>query len=275
LSCLNWGCNAVFVKVDNGPKVCQYHPGVWQFGSYHAYWPEAWSCCEGKWSDPGCTVGPHMGIKLNKRLFLCVNHGDINPKTHHPDSACGSYFTLSDQDSCKFHPGYVKHYAWTCCSSGKEIVDGCQQGKHVTASWPDEKAKLYFYPKPLDNPGLGESIKNYSVSQLVANCDFFKPIKPYDNPVTKLELLNLKRKKEKDEPRYCLRWTCEKIYKGPENHNRACLCHPGKWDHGSTGTKLLNFIKEVSDPKSTEKNTILWHPHWTCCRGSWDSPGIN
>lgn len=153
------------------------------------------------------------------------------------------------------------------------MYEGCQKGKHLTASWPDDLAKLYFYPKALDNPGLAENQKNYSVAYLITRCDFFKPIKPYDNPVTKLQLLKLKREKEKDEPRYCLRWTCDKIYKNTENFSRACLCHPGKWDHGSTGTKLVDFVREHTDAKSLEKSTILWKPHWTCCRGSWESPG--
>lgn len=218
-------------------------------------------------------TGPHKGERLSKRLFLCVNHGDINAKTSHPDSACGAYYSLSDVDSCMVHPGFIRNSSWTCCNSGKEITEGCFKGKHATAAWPDELSKLYFYPKPLENPGLGDSAKIQSTGQLVAKCDFFKAIKPYDNPATKLELLKLKREKEKDEPRYCLRWTCEKIYKLAENYSHVCLNHPGKWDHGSTGTKLVDFIKEHSDPKSLDRTTILWEPHWTCCRKGWDSPG--
>ena len=33
--CLNWGCGQTFVQVNDGPRACRYHPGVWQFGSYH------------------------------------------------------------------------------------------------------------------------------------------------------------------------------------------------------------------------------------------------
>jgi hypothetical protein len=85
----------------------------------------------------------------------------------------------------------------------------------------------------------------------------------------------MKREKDKDEPRYCLRWTCEKTYTDNRNHDKSCLFHPGKWDHGSTGTKMVKFVDEFGrDPKSIEKQTILWKPHWTCCRRSWIEPGI-
>lgn len=113
-----------------------------------------------------------------------------------------------------------------------------------------------------------------SVGQLIAKCGFFKAIKQYDNPITKMEILKIKREKEKDLPRYCLRWACEKTYIETENTERSCLCHPGKWDHGSTGTKMAQFVSEFNvDPKSLEKTTILWKPHWTCCRGGWESRG--
>jgi hypothetical protein len=278
LSCINSGCTCIYVKKDNGPKVCSYHPGVWQFGSYHAYWPEAWTCCEKGWGDPGCVTGPHKGVRLDRRLFLCVNHGEANPITGHPDSACGCFFSNSDQDTnCLFHSGYIKNGYWSCCSANYETIEGCFQTKHANAEWPDEKAKLNFYPKPLSNPGQQnvDNKKSNSVGDLIAKCDFFKSIKPYDNPITKLELLKSKRDKEKDEPRFCVRWACEKVFKSQDNHKRACQCHPGKWDHGSTGTKMEEYMKEVNaDPKSIEKTTILWRPHWTCCRGDWNTAGI-
>lgn len=269
--CQNWGCGTVFVQVENGPHKCAFHPGVWQFGSYHGYWPEAWSCCERGWTDPGCTKGPHKGVRMDKRLMLCLNHGEPNPSTSHPDSACGVYFTAKEAEGCKYHPGALNRGVYSCC--GSESPEGCVDDTHSTADWPDEKAKLYFYPKPLINPGLDK--KKISVGQQVSRCDYFKAIKPYDNPITKMELLKMKREKEKDEPKYCLRWACEKVFKETENHEKACLCHPGKWDHGSTGTKMAEFVRElgVYDPKSLDKQTILWRPHWTCCRGDWEAPG--
>jgi len=32
---MNFGCGATFTQSENHPKVCCYHPGVWQFGSYN------------------------------------------------------------------------------------------------------------------------------------------------------------------------------------------------------------------------------------------------
>lgn len=252
---------------------------MWQFGSYNGYWPEAWSCCERAWNEPGCTRGRHNGVRVDKRQHLCLQHGEPNPLNNHPDSACGKYFTIKEDDGCKYHPGYTKDGSWTCCGADKQIKDGCNEGKHVTIPWPDEKAKLNFYPKSYNNPGLKysqnkSSITKVDLATLILTCDYFKEIKPYDNPITKLELLKMKREKEKDEPRYCLRWACEKIYKDTENIDASCVCHPGKWDHGSTGTKMTQFVMEMkSDPKSLEKQTILWKPHWTCCRSDWNSPG--
>lgn len=159
-------------------------------------------------------------------------------------------------------------------------ADGCIQGKHATFFWPDEKAKLYFYPKYNNNPGLMKSSKGKLTAELpslgyqICKCDFFKPIKQYENTATKFELLKIKRDKEKDELKICFRWTCEKTYKDSLNTEKSCLCHPGKWDHGSTGTKMADFISEfLLDPKNVEKKTILWRPHWSCCGGEWDKKG--
>lgn len=35
--CKNWGCGVVYTSGENGNNVCKFHPGVWQFGSYHVY----------------------------------------------------------------------------------------------------------------------------------------------------------------------------------------------------------------------------------------------
>lgn len=55
------------------------------------------------------------------------------------------------------------------------------------------------------------------------------------------------------------------------------MAHTGVWDHGSTGTKMVEFLKEFKldpkDRKTLEKHTIMWEPHWTCCRGEWTTPG--
>ena len=55
------------------------------------------------------------------------------------------------------------------------------------------------------------------------------------------------------------------------------MCHIGVWDHGSTGTKMEQFVKEFNlgpkERKALEKHTVMWEPHWTCCRGEWADPG--
>lgn len=164
---------------------------------------------------------------------------------------------------------------------GELSVPGCQEEKHTTYHWPDEKAKLYFYPKALFNPGLNKPGKGpapaknlASVGQQICKCDFFKPIKSYENVATKFELLKMKREKEKEETRHCVHWGCDKYFKESTNTEKGCLCHPGKWDHGSTGTKMEEFISEFpQDPKDVEKKKILWRPHWTCCGGEWERKG--
>lgn len=218
-------------------------------------------------------------MRHDKLIQLCLNHGEVNPNTGKPDSSCGNFYT-AESDQCSIHSGYITRKGeWSCCGKDKANMEGCREGKHETSSWPDEKAKLYFYPKALVNPGLkwNEDPKQKdTVSKQICRCDYFKPIKPYDNPQTRLELLKMKREKEKDEPRYCQRWGCETFYKETENTEKVCLCHPGRWDHGSTGTKMVSFISEmaVMDPKSLTRQTILWKPHWTCCRGTWESKGM-
>lgn len=164
---------------------------------------------------------------------------------------------------------------------GEITVQGCEEGKHHTYHWPDEKAKLYFYPKALFNPGLSKVSKIIpkeklipSTGQQICKCDFFKPIKQYENFATKFELLKIKREKAKEELRACVHWGCNQHFKDSTNTDKGCLCHPGKWDHGSTGTKMEEFIHEFpQDPKDVEKKKILWRPHWTCCGGDWEKQG--
>ena len=276
--CSNWGCTkGVFVRSENNDKACTFHSGVFQFGSYHAYWPEAWSCCEGSWESQGCCVGRHKPEKLDKKVYLCVNIGEQNPNTGRPNSACGAYFREGESSGCSFHPGYIQAKRFTCC--GREGIAGCQEGNHHTAHWPDDKAKLYFYPKINNNPGLiihDKKIKqeNNLIAQQICKSGLFKASKPYDNPKTKYELLILKREKEKTELKTCLNWACGMQFKDIEEENlsKSCLCHPGKFDHGSTGTKMRDYMTEIrQDPK--DRKSVLWEPHWTCCRGPWESKG--
>ena len=275
--CKNWGCGQIFVQSANTGKCCKFHPGVWQFASYNGNWPECWSCCEGEWDSPGCVEGIHRGVLQEERVMLCLNHGEVNPVTKHPDSACGKYFTEAEKDGCSFHPGYVKKGVFTCCGGDKES-SGCQKGDHASAEYPDEKAKLYFFPKPLLNPGVinstGNKPKGITVGKLICKCDYFKPIDiPYVNAKKEEEEKRAKKERELTEPRYCMHWGCEKVYTEKEYENgivRNCCCHPGKWDHGCTGTKTEQYAAEID---SNERKVILWKPHWTCCHGEWNSKG--
>ena len=185
--CSNWGCGKEFVQINNHPKCCIYHSGVWQFGSINGYWPECWSCCEGKWDSEGCTIGYHKGYKKDEKTFLCLNYGEINPITKRPDSACGKYFLIGNEDGCLYHKGYLKKGKFTCCGGDKNS-EGCYSCKHNTAKYPDQKAKLYFYPKPVRNPGIINKIndkneepkQDFSIGDLICKSDYFKKIKePY------------------------------------------------------------------------------------------------
>jgi hypothetical protein len=228
-------------------------------------------------------VGQHKGVRQEKRVYLCLNHGKPNPKTNKPDSACGTYFTSATAgENCKIHDGFInpKNNRWTCCDKDKDILEGCSGETHKSMDWPEEDAKLYFYPKPVNNPGIraqtaGDKKQSINpISRLVAKCDFFKPTQPYENYGSKLELMKLKKEREKEEVRVCLNWACGKNFKDVENTDKSCLYHSGKWDHGSTGTKMVEFIKEMRvDPKNLPKRTILWSPHWTCCRKGWGEKG--
>jgi len=87
-----------------------------------------------------------------------------------------------------------------------------------------------------------------------------------------------------------LNWGCKSnIYKEAQNYHGSCYYHPGVWDHGSTGTKMVVFVKEFSllqqikenkdskelkDKRAADKtHTVMWEPHWTCCRQDWSSQG--
>ena len=190
--CTNWGCGKEFVQVNNTSKCCIYHSGVWQFGSTNGYWPECWSCCEGSWDSEGCTIGYHKGIRKEEKMYLCLNHGEINPVTKRPDSACGKYYLVGNEDGCYYHNGYLKKGNFTCCGGDKDSK-GCFNNKHSTEKYPNVKAKLYFYPKPVINPGIKNKINDkkeepnqqFNIGELICKCDYFKkivvPYKPVNN----------------------------------------------------------------------------------------------
>ncbi len=193
--CSNWGCGKEFVQAHNTSKSCVYHSGVWQFGSINGYWPECWSCCEGAWDSEGCTIGYHKGIKKDEKTFLCLNYGELNPATKRPDSACGKYFVEGNESGCFYHTGYLKKGLFTCCGGDKDSK-GCFEDKHRTKKYPDNMAKLYFYPKPMINPGIKNKItdkkeepsQQINIGDQICKCDYFKkisvPYKPINNSST-------------------------------------------------------------------------------------------
>lgn len=88
---------------------------------------------------------------------MCLNTGEINPKTKRPDSACGLAFNDENNSDCVVHSGYFKlakitsdEGEWTCCKDGNVSAPGCTNlGAHKKAEWPDPEAKKYFVEKPI------------------------------------------------------------------------------------------------------------------------------
>ena len=273
--CLNHGCNKEYVEKNNKSKSCHYHPGVYQFGSYNGYWPECWNCCEGKWDSPGCTVGKHKGVLLENRLMLCLNHGEQSEQGP-PDSVCGTWYTSRSIDGCKFHSGRIERGVFTCCQGGPDS-EGCQQGQHRTAKYPDPEAKLYFYPKILSNPGvkLEKGQKALTVADQIKSCGFFKEVKDYPDIKENYDRHREKVEMEKEMERQCFNVGCNKKYKDSNNNEKSCRCHPGRWDFGGNGSgvKMENIYNKYHTP--VEDKIILeniWKPHWTCCGKDWNSP---
>lgn len=68
----------------------------------------------------------------------------------------------------------------------------------------------------------------------------------------------------------------KKNFTEAENNDHACRAHSGVWDHGSTGTRMKDYIKEfnITNKSNLEKHIVMWEPHWTCCRKEWKAPGI-
>ena len=300
--CTNNGCNKEFVQNQNGPCACHYHPGIYQFGSYNGFWPECWTCCEGKWGSKGCKEGMHKGVLLEKRVMLCLHHGSLNRKGF-PDSVCGTWYTKRSTDGCKYHSGHIERGKYICCGQGPESP-GCIEGSHETSQYPDEKAKLYFYPKSINNPGLRYDKNRVlpSVPELIKHCFYFKNTIEYPD-YKKLKDEEEKRiDRELDMDRLCFNIGCNKKYREKRNTEKSCMCHPGQWDFGGTKFNLgfidqeeikremdyeeerikkiphENDINERKKKKSRELRLMhieacygKWRPHWTCCGGKWDA----
>ena len=272
--CLNNGCNKEFVQNKNKSNSCRYHPGVYQFGSYNGYWPECWTCCEGKWNAPGCKKGKHNGVLAENRIMLCINHGEPG-EDGHPDSACGTWFTNRSIDGCKFHSGFIEKGVYTCCQGGKDSP-GCQEGQHRTATFPEPEAKLYFYPKILNNPGLKFDKKEVlpTVADQIKACGYFKKIQEYPEVGKIYKRKKDKEEREKEMDRICFNVGCKKIYKETNNDDKCCKCHPGRWDFGGNGSgvKMSDIYYKYNHPID-DKILLdnIWKPHWTCCGGDWKS----
>ncbi|EGR27502.1 hypothetical protein IMG5_195060 [Ichthyophthirius multifiliis] len=245
--CKNWGCGQTYIyksDINQANKKCQYHPGVFDLGSSHGLWPQSWVCCRGKWESKGCKIGYHNGQTERKIIRLCINHGDINPETGHPDSACGKNYTEQDSEQCKFHRGYFKienrnkdSGYWTCCNQCSQTAEGCYTQEHQCAVWPDVKAKIYFVEKPLKNPGIvrNTEIERFDKTALKSSIyrlyeqytvknkqiNIYKKLhiylyiykyniiqnqKPYVTEKTQLEE---ERKAHENEIRICMNWGCE------------------------------------------------------------------
>ena len=49
--CTNWGCKKEYMADRNEYKVCQHHPGRFEFGSEQGLWGEGWTCCRQEWDS--------------------------------------------------------------------------------------------------------------------------------------------------------------------------------------------------------------------------------
>ena len=123
--------------------------------------------------------------------MVCVNHGDQLEEGVPPDSVCGNQKKKRSIDGCKFHSGHLEKGVFTCCQGGADS-EGCQQGQHRTAQYPEPEAKLYFYPKPIINPGIKYKItdkkeepnQQFNIGEQICKCDYFKKISVPYKPIT-------------------------------------------------------------------------------------------
>lgn len=143
--------------------------------------------------------------------MLCLNHGEQS-EAGPPDSVCGTWYTNRSIDGCKFHSGRIERGVFTCCQGGSDS-EGCQQGQHRTTKYPDPEAKLYFYPKILNNPGVKheKGQKPLTTADQIKACGFFKQVVDYPDVKTIFKQNQDRREAEKDMERRCLNVGCKKI----------------------------------------------------------------
>ncbi len=138
---------------------------------------------------------------------------------------------------------------------------GCATGEHRFAEYPEEDAKKYFYDRPIKHGGNDfETHGRFS--------GYFRKPAAYV-PMSQggrraQETLSADEQKKLDsKDRYCLNWACLRVFQQKDNHKKACRSHPGKWDFGYSAQRVT----------SAGSDDTLWEPHWTCCRGEWESKG--
>ena len=97
------------------------------------------------------TLASYVSVLLDSRPMLCLNHGEPNPKTNHPDSACGCYYTAKekDDDACKYHSGYLKNGVISGCFSKSATVSGSNNIGGIAGSLDNtdtvvKKMKIFF-----------------------------------------------------------------------------------------------------------------------------------
>ncbi|CAD8068820.1 unnamed protein product [Paramecium primaurelia] len=247
--CKNWGCGQSY-KYDstpNGIKTCKHHPGRYEFGSKHGLWPECWTCCGKKWEAEGCKLEYHKGVPEKDYYNICINVGPKDPRTGYPEGTCGMRFQDGDSSECKYN-----------------------SGTHQAAKWPDPAAKIYFVQKLHINPAQKEKDAQPN-KNIQVRPDVYRPTIPYNEFINKDRQKLMKLIETEKELRTCTNWSCGKQYREIENRKKnMCRSHPGVFDFGHTATKIQEAIEEYKQEKGSK---ILWKPHWTCCRKSWNEPG--
>ncbi|CAK81396.1 unnamed protein product (macronuclear) [Paramecium tetraurelia] len=247
--CKNWGCGQPykFDATPNGIKTCKHHPGRYEFGSKHGLWPECWTCCGKKWEAEGCKLEYHKGVPEKDFYNICINVGPLDPRTGFPEGTCGMKFQDGDSSECKYN-----------------------SGTHQAAKWPDPAAKVYFVQKLHINPAQKEK-ETQPNKNIQVRPDVFRETKPYYEFINKDRQRQMKLIETEKELRICTNWACGKQYREIENRKKnMCRSHPGVFDFGHTATKIQEAIEEYKQEKGSK---ILWKPHWTCCRKSWNEPG--
>jgi len=148
----------------------------------------------------------------------------------------------------------------------------CGSSNHHNAIYPDEEAKIYFFPDPNLNPGIyreNKSMIEGLFHKYGRMSGYFKGVKEYMDKNSKFDKKEkIQRSLDEKRKKYCLNWGCEQYFLEPENLlKKRCYFHPGRWDFGHNGYKITETMSGISSGK------ILWKPHWTCCRKDWNTKG--